>query len=166
MISATDGWAVGNALAAPIPANQRWTFLRWNIPAANTWNRLLVTTVGTNAVTLNSVNMISATDGWTVGNRIAAAPNGWTVLRWNTPILNTWNRVVVTTPGVGAQNLQEVTCIHANDCWAVGYAGARLHWDGAAWAAVVAPAVAQNLFSVSMIGARLRPQAAWQEDFQ
>ena len=165
MVSATDGWAVGNVLVAPVPATQRWTFLRWNGAA---WSRVLVTTpAGSTAVTLNSVNMISATDGWAVGNVLGAwagaVTQRWAFFRWDGA---NWIRVAVNTPGVNALTLQEVTCVHANDCWAVGNAGARLHWDGAVWTAVTVPAVAQNLFSVSVIGARQRPQAGWQEDYQ
>ena len=118
-------------------------------------------------MTLNSVNMISATDGWAVGNVLGAwagaVTQRWAFFRWDGA---NWIRVAVNTPGVNALTLQEVTCVHANDCWAVGNAGARLHWDGAVWTAVTVPAVAQNLFSVSVIGARQRPQAGWQEDYQ
>jgi hypothetical protein len=162
MLSATDGWAVGNRIAA---ATNGWTFLRWNSPTANTWNRITVTTVGTNAQNLNSVSMLSATDGWAVGNRLGAATNQWIFLRWNSPTANTWNRITVTTAGVPAQNLQEVACVHANDCWAVGDAGARLHWDGTTWSAVTTPAVTNNLIGLGLVGSRQRPITAWTESF-
>jgi hypothetical protein len=160
MISATDGWAVGNRLGAAV---NQWVFLRWNNPTANTWNRYTVNTPGAAAQNLNSVSMLSATDGWAVGNRLGAATNQWVFLRWNNPTANTWNRYTVTTAGVGAQDLQEVACIHANDCWAIGNAGARLHWNGSTWEAVTTPAVTNNLFGLGLIGSRQRPHTAWTE---
>ena len=82
---------------------------------------------------LNSVNMISATDGWAVRQCTRGmGRSGHTALgifRWDGA---NWIRVAVNTPGVNALTLQEVTCVHANDCWAVRKRrrAAALGWRG------------------------------------
>jgi len=144
--------------------------LRWNSPVANTWNQIVVNTVGVNAVSLNSVYMTSATDGWAVGQVLGAGPmtQRWSFLRWDGAA---WTRFLLTTPGVNASNLRSVYCITANDCWVVGdISGGNeiiLHWDGTTWTRIGPSATVPNfnLRSVNMLGARTRPRAAWREAF-
>jgi hypothetical protein len=76
---ADDGWAVGNRIAN---ATNGWTFLRWD---GSSWNRVVVTTT-VNAQNLNSVYMISSTEGWAMGR------NG-VILRWDGA---SWS--IVTSP--------------------------------------------------------------------
>jgi hypothetical protein len=166
MTSSTDGWAVGNRIGNN---PNGWTFLRWT----GAWNRITVTTAGINAQNLNSVYMLDtnsdgvADDGWSVGNRIANSTTGWTFLRWNNPTANTWNRITVTT-AANAQNLNEVFCVNANDCWAVGNGGTILHWDGNSWSEHSQSRLITtvNLNSIYVIGPKQRPQAMWREVFQ
>lgn len=158
---ADDGWAVGVSDSA---ATNGWTFFRWSA-AANSWSRVAVTTAGTGALDLNSVYMLSATDGWAVGD-------GGVILRWNNPTAGTWN--INAAPGaVTALNLNAVACFTADDCWAVGNSlvpqtdpPVMLHWNGSGWAAVAAPAgFDEHLNALSLVGARTRPQATWREVF-
>ncbi len=147
MVSGSDGWTVGNRIAN---ATNGWTFLRWNSPTAGTWNQITVTTAA-NAQNLNSVSMVSATDGWTVGNRIGAGNNEWTFLRWT----GSWSQFIITT-GIGAQNLNSIFMVSASDGWAVGNRRGCanpgltiLRWNGASWACPGGlPVIDQNLNSV------------------
>ncbi|MDP3259667.1 MAG: hypothetical protein Q8M34_03650 [Thermodesulfovibrionales bacterium] len=68
-------------------ATNGWVFLRWNNPTANTWNRITVDTSPTIAQNLNSVYMVSSTDGWAVGN------NG-VILKWNG---SNWSKITSIT---------------------------------------------------------------------
>ena len=36
-------------------------------------------------------------------------------------------------------DLNSVYCVSANDCWAVGFGGVTLHWDGTSWTSVSTP---------------------------
>ncbi len=153
MLNYADGWAIGNSAGGG--ANQ-WTFLRWNA-ASNTWASIPVNTPGTGAQNLNGISMLSATDGWAVGVRIGGGANQWTFLRWNNPVVNTWNRITVNTPGTSAQNLNAVHLLSTTEGWAVGNAGgggggctnnARiLRWFTGAWNCVASPSN-QNLNAV------------------
>ncbi len=158
---ADDGWAVGVRDSGAING---WTFFRWSA-AANSWSRIAVTTAGTGALDLNSVYMLSTTDGWAVGA-------GGVILRWNNPTVGTWN--INAAPGaVTALSLNAVACFTAEDCWAVGNslnAGTdppvMLHWNGSGWATVAAPAgFDEHLNALSLIGARTKPRTAWREVF-
>lgn len=160
---ADDGWAVGVRDSA---ATNGWTFFRWSA-GANSWSRTAVTTVGTGALDLNSVYMLSTTDGWAVGN-------GGVILRWNSPTAGTWN--INAAPGaVTALNLNAVACFTAEDCWAVGDSASpqddtsppvMLHWNGSGWATVAVPAgFDEHLNALSLIGSRTMPRAAWREIF-
>lgn len=161
MLGYADGWAVGNV------SGGRPVALRWNTPCGGgagtgVWNNCTANPyVPAINKHLNSVSMLSVTDGWAVGVRIANATNGWTFLRWNNPVANIWNRIVVNTntpaPGTRATNLNAVYMLSATEGWAVGNTGggggpctnnARiLHWSAGVWNCVVSPSN-QNLNAV------------------
>jgi hypothetical protein len=162
MRSAADGWTVGNTNGT------RPAVLRWNTPCGggagtNNWNNCTnATFVPAINQPLNSVHMVSATDGFAVGNRIGAATNQWMFLRWNSPVPNFWNQNVPIT-GVSAQHLLSVFMLDtdsdgdADDGFAVGNrrgcinpGPTILRWSGAAWACPAGlPAAAdQNLNTV------------------
>jgi hypothetical protein len=63
------------------------------------------------------------------------------------------------------QDLKAVACATANDCWAVGNAGAIIHWDGNSWTVHPQSGVVTNriLRSIHIVGPRGRPQAMWRE---
>jgi len=71
---AEDGWAVGDRFGNN-PSG--WHFIQWNGAA---WTPVAVNTPGTNAENLRGIDMVSATDGWAVGD------NGemlhWDGLNW------------------------------------------------------------------------------------
>jgi len=147
MTSAADGWAVGGANGDIIV---HWTGGAW-------------TNFGAAPAALNSVYMLDtdgngiAEDGWAVGN----ASGGELILRWNGAA---WVR---SGPSALIPNddLYGVSCVTSSDCWAVGENGTILHWDGTSWVDFASP-TGQLLRSVSIIGPRQRPQAAWQEVIQ
>ena len=99
MSSAGDGWAVGGT-----------TMLHWN---GATWTQSPAA-----SCSLSAVSMVSASDGWAVGDCI---------LHWDG---TTWIRVF--NPSWFA--LTSVAMVSSSDGWAVGPGGVFLHWDGRAWA--------------------------------
>lgn len=153
-----DCWAVG----LPGPAGQRPWIIRWN---GATWANF-ATGLALN-VQLNSVFCVATNDCWAVGN---VQGGNEVIMRWNGA---TWARQPIS-PAIPNVNLLSVNCVKSDDCWIVGNAlgGAGgeviLHWDGAAWARWPAqPGLPNvNMRSVYLIGARQRPQAGWQEDYQ
>jgi photosystem II stability/assembly factor-like uncharacterized protein len=121
MVSAIDGWAVG----------ENGTILRWD---GSTWT----TTASSTGFALSSVDMVSTTDGWAVGA-------GGTILHWNG---GTWTAVASPTTEI----LFSVAMVTATDGWAVGNDGTILRWNGSAWTKAASPTTAQ-LFSVAMVSA-------------
>ena len=148
MVSASDGWAVGEGIAL------HWDGTKWQSvanPSTSGW--------------LNSVVMVSADDGWAVGPyndifrwdgaswqsvatptskwlldvAMVSATDGWivggagTLLRWNG---TNWGQVT----GPTSSYLESVGMVSAMDGWAVGDYGAMLHWDGTSWQNVPGPA--------------------------
>jgi hypothetical protein len=93
-------------------------------------------------MSLASVTMLSATDGWAVGGY-------GTILRWNG---STW--VQVSSPTT--KSLFSVVMLSATDGWAVGglftVGSTILHWNGNAWIEVNSPAT-NTLWSVSVVSA-------------
>ena len=134
--------------------------------------------------TLNSVTMLDTDgdglgdDGWAVGNaRTSGGVTRVTIVRWNHPCVggaatDAW-AVCSFDPGAVAlrQDLNAVSCVHARDCWAAGDNGLILHWDGASWTVhtqsggMPGALTTANLNSISIIGPKTRPQAAWREIF-
>ncbi len=108
MVSATDGWAVGNTGGATLLgcAGNRARILRWNGAA---WNCM----ASPSNQNLNSVFMVSATDGWAVGNQ----SGGEVFARWTGG--PDWVRVG-PFPTIPSVNFNSVYCVATNDCWAVG----------------------------------------------
>src|SRR5207249_206434 len=106
-------------------------------PSASTYN------------TLSGVTCVSASDCWTVGNYLTAAPAYLTLTQhWDG---SSWT--IVTSPNAsGSQNnvLSSVTCVSAAECWAAGYAtngnttGSGYdtlieRWNGTSWSVVTSP---------------------------
>ncbi len=139
MVSSNDGWAVGWYCHFVDIAHQTWdsVILHWN---GSNWN---VTSSPTNAA-LYSVAMLSATDGWAVGEV-------GTILHWNG---SSWSLV----SGPNSCKLRSVAMVSAGNGWVVGgdnscsQPSVILHWDGGSWSEVDSP-VSQTLNSVTMISA-------------
>ncbi|MDY7077432.1 MAG: YCF48-related protein [Chloroflexota bacterium] len=132
MISADDGWAVG----------QNGTILHWG---GDHWEEVSSPT----SSTLYSVAMVSADDGW-------AAGEGGTILHWNG---YSWDEVASPT----TQTLHSVTMTSSGDVWIVGgelyftgdtAGGIILRWDGASWSV---QEVQYYLYSIAMVS----PDDGW-----
>ncbi len=106
-----EAWAVGAPGIAG--SGQRPWFVRMR---ENAWADLTDPSFAVNAQ-LNKVFMLSYADGWAVGN----ASGGEVIYRWSVTPAPGWTRVgpVAAVPDV---NLQEIHCVDANTCWAVGAA--------------------------------------------
>ena len=128
MLSAGAGWAVGNKFGGTGMVGQtlRWDGARWN-------------TFSNPADELYAVHMLSASDGWSVGEAGAA-------YRWNGAA---WSKV----PTPRTELLNDVHMVAASDGWAVGEAGAILRWNGSAWTDYTAASISQDLRGVAMISA-------------
>jgi len=62
----------------------------------------------------------------------------------------TWT-YVTSPPGIS--NLTSVFCVSASNCWAVGWEGVIIHWNGVSWASVTSPETSNNLNSVFCVSA-------------
>ena len=95
--------------------------------------------VDTGTQTWNDIFMISATDGFIVGN-------GGLIRRWNG---SNWN----TAPSSGTtRNLNSVACSSATNCFAVGASGTILRWTGGPnWSFSPSSPTAQNLNAVFLM---------------
>jgi hypothetical protein len=176
MVSSTDGWAVMIGGSKPI---LRWNGLSWNA---------IDGPLGIASCELQDVFMVSANDGWIVGNYYANkssvvlhwdganwtffpcpqgrqlkavfmsdSDNGWAVgykgfvIRWNGV---EWTEVFSRT----SHTLNDVYAIDSGNVWAVGgndpdqsYKGrVIIHWDGVSWTPIVESGDF-DLFSVSMV---------------
>lgn len=161
MVSATDGWAVGDGgaivrwngtawqvFSSPtanglndvdmLSANDGWavgnygTILHWN---GSAWQGVASPT----GLTLRSVHMVSSTEGWIVGGDYPSS----VVLRWNGAV---WS-AVSTPAAVYPAILLDVAMVSATDGWAVGNYGRILHWNGSSWQLVASPT---NLYIISV----------------
>ena len=121
ILSATDGWAVGNQLII------HWNGAQW------------VKVDDPSAQILNDVVMSSSTDGWAIGE-------DGDILRWNG--IN-WSLFDPIPENYGLKKLSKVA---PNDIWASGYAGKILHWDGSQWTSITSQ-VTFDLNGISMVSA-------------
>jgi hypothetical protein len=109
---------------------------------------------------LNSVACASRSDCWAVGYSEGTSPLAQNLAEhWNGRV---WSIVSVPVTGPNAFNeLQAVTCVTGEDCWAVGFSAnpgrstLAEHWDGHAWTIVttVDPSDFQDLSSVTCTAA-------------
>lgn len=138
MLSATDGWAVGEG----------GTIIRWD---GSSWSIVPSPTKGC----LLSIYMLSPSDGWAVG---IPYTHGWccgegvdsgTTIRWDG---SSWS----TVANPAECPLYSVYMLSATDGWAVGHGGIIMKWDGSSWSIVTDPD-GGCLFSVYM----LSPTDGW-----
>ena len=150
-----NAWAVGYYQTAANllePISEHWNGNKWavvNMPPAP----------AANGGIMNSVDAVSATDIWAVGQQIPSAVGYQTFAEhWNG---TKWS--VVPTPNVNGFNqiLQTTFAISANDVWAGGYYTANssakqnlsMHWNGTKWVIVPMKDVGtSNNFINSMSG--------------
>ena len=109
------------------------------IPAANAQGSWSTATSPTGEILL-SVFMVSASDGWAVGD-------DGVILHYSG---GSWS--IVTSPTT--RDLASVFMVSASDGWAVGFGGPGmiLHYSGGSWSVVTSPTT-DNLRSVFMVSA-------------
>jgi hypothetical protein len=155
MLSATDGWSVGNYSAiGPVPGDldsfslaMRWNGSSWaQVPTPNPGPGN-----GVNSVTLNAVDAFDATHAYAVGQQVGQDPIGGYVggrvfgVRWNG---QQWIDMNVPWPssvghsGASGEGLNDVVALSANEAWLVGrywrmnaqitseWPGVAFFWDG------------------------------------
>jgi len=129
LVSPSLAFAVGDAPPAAAATMLRWDGTLWASIASGT-------VVG---VSLRSVWMVSATDGWAVGD-------GGTIVRWNGVA---W---AAETSPPATPTLNGVQALTSTDVWAVGNDGSIIHRDGTGWSTVPSGLVAgEHLNSLYMI---------------
>ncbi len=155
-VTSSNCWSVGVLLAAsgnPAgPLAEQWNGSSWSVvPTPN---------VGAPGAVLQSVSCVSASDCWAVGETTNAAGNGLAglALHWDGA---SWTVVPTAPTGQDFSQLNGVTCLTADNCWAVGAAGSNQenpnflpifpgavgdqgvieHWNGAGWTIVPSYAV-------------------------
>lgn len=153
-VTSSDCWAVGYAagLSAFQTTTMHWDGATWSLVASPN------TAIAQNNF-LNEVTCVSATECWAVGFYDAGGGYQTLILRWNG---SSW--AIAPSANVGSfqeNRLYGVTCVGANDCWAVGryvvpegfIRSLVQHWDGATWSLVTAPITSDTqsnyLWSVS-----------------
>src|SRR5215475_4219057 len=139
--SRRDCWAVGLHLApsaAIINQILHWTGTKWR--AVRAPDPAGTSKGATNA--LAAVRCATARDCWAVGYSSKGGRTLNSMLHWNG---HAWFATRTPQPagtGAGARNqLTDVTCSSARDCWATGYFGKpgsstlnqMLHWNGKSW---------------------------------
>ena len=159
MVSADEGWAVGNT--GPCDANPiNDITLSDHCQTTNldsllmhyqdgTWTTVPVTFKGT----LQTIFMLSATDGWAGGEHLFVHYDG-----------HTWKPM----PNPNGVSLQRLQMLSDTDGWAVGSIGqtqAILHYDGQIWTAQRLPAsiesLAQSRYSFFGSLAMISPTEGW-----
>lgn len=119
-------------------------------PAAKGTATSAATVAGANNIyegSLESISLVSATEGWAVGPTPLGDPNpsGNVLLHFHA---GRWSRVSVPTRA----SLYGIAMVSATDGWAVGDSGVILQYTADGWSAVKSPTIT-NLYSISMVSA-------------
>lgn len=138
-VTAADCWSVAssNNGVAQQTLIQRWNGITWSIvPSPNTSS--------TSSNILYDVACVSASDCWAVGYAAGVSAFQTLTMHWNGA---SWT--IVSSPSTAAvQNnfLNDVTCVSATECWAVGfydpgspYQTLVERWDGSSWTILASP---------------------------
>lgn len=148
-VSASDCWAVGSARPKAIITDQ---ILHWT---GQKWSRVAAPAPGGNDSELRAVRCLTAVNCWAVGSYSKKGVLFDQILHWTG---KRWSQVDAPTPGgtlLGDINqLNDVSCVSARNCWAVGSYGndiekgnrestlafnQALHWDGMKWSLIKTP---------------------------
>jgi hypothetical protein len=139
-VDTTHCWAVGETGASPQQTRiEAWNGTAWSAatsPDANSSDNLL-----------NSVSCVDTTHCWAAGFYINGPALQNLLVQWNG---SSWSVASAAasndnTPSTNNNRLEGVTCLNANDCWAVGdweLAGGHPYktlidwWNGTSWALV------------------------------
>jgi len=163
-------WAVGRHLPGYGGAGglgrtliHRWDGEAWSITESPN-------TLPTQGNVLTSVDCAASDDCWAVGYYAGPAANQTLAMRWDG---EAW--AIAPTPSSSPQQpnlLNSVTCISANDCWAVGtYTGQQnqalaMHWDGASWSLAAIPSSGPDLANVIAGVACVSSDECWAVGYQ
>jgi photosystem II stability/assembly factor-like uncharacterized protein len=156
MVSSTEGWAVGQS------AGNVGIILHYTVTGGvGAWATFPAPSTPSPIPSLNSVFMLSPTDGWAVGDDA-------TILHYTVSGgIGTWNLITVSgTPGLSpAANLTNVFMLSPTSGWAVGgiqasgsYAAGPviIYWDGTKWSPVPTPAIPAGLSPTGHTAATLK----------
>jgi hypothetical protein len=108
MVSATDGWAVGNNGA----------FLRWN---GSKWT----TVSGPSTTALLAVAMASPTNGWATD---VGGSNKGNIMHWNG---TNWSKYLTDNPFLDALSI--IPDSNGSSVYSAGWWGSIWHWNGSNW---------------------------------
>jgi hypothetical protein len=143
-VSASDCWAVGIYHDGSFGHTliERWDGATWSIVASPN-------TSATQTNVLESVACTSTNACWAVGYYYNGSFDQTLIEKWDGV---SWS--IVSSPNNGttrSNDLSDVTCASANNCWAVGsysagsfYQTLILSWDGVAWISRSAPNLAYS----------------------
>jgi len=150
-ISANDIWAVGDVIInnQNVPLHEHFD--------GTAWTAVLDRGAGGLSF-LQAVSAVSTNDVWAVGYSGFANSNSTTLTEhWDG---TSWKVVKSPSVGTGANQLNGVVALAADDVWAVGFSTATQqpppgqfdvptmtlieHWDGASWTVVPSPNVGPN----------------------
>ncbi len=115
MVSASDGWAVGQATSATKPAQA--FILRWS---AGQWVGVTGPASTATSTTLNSVHANAGNDVWAVGSQVRAdGKRASLVLHWDG---TAWQQVKVPDAGTvdETEELFGIATVKSGEVWAVG----------------------------------------------
>ena len=145
-VTSNDVWLVGSrgtAGGATTTLTMHWNGAEWTqIPSPNVPNP----SGGFYSQSLNAVVALASNNVWAVGSYLIGSTPHTLVQRWNG---TQWS--IVPSPDGPSNNgvLYGISAANPNDVWAVGEfdkaslsspgKALTLHWDGAAWSAVVPP---------------------------
>ena len=135
MISATDGWAVGES------SQNNPLILHYD---GNQW-KATKNVIHNPYISLSSIKMVSSTEGWIVGETSLPLSNGSSqskpigiILHY---IMGKWTLVNAKTVPI----LHGLFILSAHNIWAVGDEGTILHYDGIQWTKITSPIISNTL---------------------
>lgn len=140
--SATDCWAVGNN-------SPYQTLIEQNTGGA--WTQVSSPSPGSGQNLLYSVTCVSTADCWAVGYYQNVSGPLQTLIEQNTG--SGWAIVSSPNSGTSDNQLRSMTCVGANDCWAVGGAGGQTlieQYNGTGWSIVSSPNPSSSDFLTSV----------------
>jgi photosystem II stability/assembly factor-like uncharacterized protein len=143
MISATDGWAVGET------GQNNPVILHYDGKQWTTTNNFLLD----QHMRLSSIGMVSATEGWIVGETSLPLSNGSSQSTSVGIIFHylqgTWS---IASGSIVPPALRSLFILSADDIWTVGDEGTILHYDGVQWNEITSSAI-DNTFSLTAVTA-------------
>jgi len=159
MVSANEGWAVGEQVASPYPTG---IILHYTVSGGvGTWAIFPAPSSPAPVHGLNSVFMLNPNEGWAVGDNA-------TLLHYTVSGgVGTWNLVTVSgSPTLSLDaNLTSIFMLSPTSGWAVGGIQAAssfsagpvlIYWDGTKWEPVAAPSIPGGITPTGHTSATLK----------